>query len=401
VDKHKSPKIFKQPIFSFTALIPARHEDKVIADTIKAINRIDYPNQKKEAIIICRYDDIETIQKVKECLEELDNDQLKLVVYQEGMVNKPHGLNVGLKYAKNKVVVVFDAEDEPHKDIYKVVNTVMFKSNSDVVQSGVQLMNYDSHWFSTLNVLEYFFWFKSALHFFSSMGVIPLGGNSVFFKKTWLQKIRGWDENCLTEDADIGIRLSRAGAKTTIVYDQEHATREETPDTLSSFIKQRTRWNQGFLQVLLKGDWLKLPHLHQKLLAVYILIWPLMQAMMLLFMPIPILMMLKFKLPIVVAIISVIPLYILALQITTVLVALNEFIRDYKLKHSPLVYLRVLYSFIPFYLVLGISAIRGVGRLITSNSAWEKTAHVNAHRQMNTKENLAYYSSVGIEKAES
>jgi hypothetical protein len=39
-----------------------------------------------------------------------------------------------------------------------------------VVQAGVQLMNYTSRWYSTLNVLEYFFWFKSRLHYHAKYG---------------------------------------------------------------------------------------------------------------------------------------------------------------------------------------------------------------------------------------
>ena len=63
------------------------------------------------------------------------------------------------------MVTIFDAEDEPHPDIFNVVNTVMLREEAQVVQCGVQLMNYADRWFSALNVLEYFFWFKSRMHY--------------------------------------------------------------------------------------------------------------------------------------------------------------------------------------------------------------------------------------------
>jgi hypothetical protein len=44
-----------------------------------------------------------------------------------------------------------------------------------VVQGGVQLMNYQSKWYSVLNVLEYFFWFKSRLHYHARLGMTPPG----------------------------------------------------------------------------------------------------------------------------------------------------------------------------------------------------------------------------------
>ena len=40
-----------------------------------------------------------------------------------------------------------------------------------------------------------------------------------------------------------------------VVYDDRYVTREETPPTLDHFIRQRTRWSQGFLQTLMKRAW--------------------------------------------------------------------------------------------------------------------------------------------------
>ena len=50
----------------------------------------------------------------------------------------------------------------------------MLDEGVEVVQCGVQLMNYESNWYSMLNVLEYFFWFKSRLHYHARLGMFPL-----------------------------------------------------------------------------------------------------------------------------------------------------------------------------------------------------------------------------------
>ena len=77
----------------------------------------------------------------------------RLVTFDDPPINKPHGLNVGLREASGDVVTIFDAEDEPHPDILNVVNTVMVREGAEVVQCGVQLMNYDDRWFSALREL--------------------------------------------------------------------------------------------------------------------------------------------------------------------------------------------------------------------------------------------------------
>ncbi len=379
IEQNKSPRIFGRPHLTFTAIIPARHEESVIADTIRAVSRIDYPVDMTEILVVLREDDIETIKTAQEAISMLGRRHARLVVFNGFPINKPHGLNVALQYAQNDVVTVFDAEDEPHKNIYNIVNTVMVRDNTDVVQSGVQLINFHSNWYSSFNVMEYFFWFKSCLQFFAAQNVIPLGGNTVFFRRAWLNMVNGWDETCLTEDADIGLKLSMKGAKIRVVYDAEHAT-QETPPTIQGFIKQRTRWNQGFMQIIKKGEWKKLPTLRQKILALYVLGWPIIQAFLFLALPVSFITSLFVKLPVWVSLFSMLPLYLLVLQMAVAIVGLKEFTKEYNL-HMPFYFpIKLAFSFIPYQLLLGYSSLRAVLHYIQSKTAWEKTAHVNAHR---------------------
>lgn len=383
VEKDKSPKQFYKPQLSFTALLPARHEENVIADTIAAIDKINYPDSMKEIIILCRVDDLKTIEQAYSAMKKLGKATIRLQIFNGTPINKPHALNVGLRSASNDIVVVFDAEDQPHPDIYNVANTVMLRDKMDVLQSGVQLMNFKSKWFSALNCMEYFFWFKSGLHFFAKIGkATPLGGNTVFFKTDYLKKIGGWDEKCLTEDADIGFRLIEAGARVRIIYDEKHATREETPTNVNEFIKQRTRWNQGFLQILAKGSWANLPTFKQQITSLYILLSPLMQSLILLYIPFAIWVALYVKMPVVISLFSFIPFLILGLQISTNIIGLYEFTKAYKLKFPFYMPLVIIFTYFPYQLMLMFSAFRALVRFVVSDNSWEKTLHINAHREL-------------------
>lgn len=375
-----SPDTFLPPQVSFTALVPARHEEDVITHTIATINAIDYPDALKQIIVICRSDDAGTIAVVSKMIEELGNSRISLKIFDGFPINKPHGLNIARTAVTNDVVTIFDAEDEPSADIYNVINTLYQQTDADIIQSGVQLMNHHSNWYSLFNVLEYFFWFKSSLHFFSKVGLTPLGGNTVFFKREWLEAVNGWDQDCLTEDADIGIRLSLAGAKIRVVYDPRHVTKEETPPTLQSFIKQRTRWNQGFIQILFKKQWMELPTFKQRLLALYILAWPFVQSFLIIYTPVALLLALEVKMPVALAIVANFPLYIFGLFLVVYNVGIWEFTRAYKKPYKWYYPIVSLIYFIPFQIVLGVSAFRACYRTIFGDTTWEKTAHTNAHR---------------------
>lgn len=381
----ETPKDTATPKTSFTILLPVRHEVGVLEDTLKALERIEYPKELIEILILCRNDDVKTIDLAKNVITDLGATNMFIKIFNGTPVNKPHSLNIGLSLAKNDMVVIFDAEDEPHSSLFKLVNTIMIKENPDVIQGGVQLVDYNSHWYSLLNVLEYYFWFKSGLYYFSNnCGAAPLAGNTVFFKRDVLIKINGWDENCLAEDADVGVRLSVIGAKIKILYVEKYATKEETPHNVKAFIKQRTRWNQGFLQVLGKGDWLTLPTFKAKSIILYLLIAPFIQTLILFYTPFGIYLagINKFSVP--VTLITYLPFYMVLIQVAVYIFGFYKFITEYRLNFSLVAPVKLVLTYVPYQLLLFFSSFRALGRFLFNINGWEKTLHQNNHRLAET-----------------
>ncbi len=377
---NRAPKVFRPAQLSFTILLPARHEEDVYQATIQKVYNLNYPKELMQIIAICREDDPGTIREARAKIDELDDPNVQLLIFNDKPINKPHGLNLGLKVAHGDIVTIFDAEDEPHPDILNIINTTILNDDVDVVQSGVQLMNHNTKWFCFLNVLEYFFWFKSSMHFFARVGMISLGGNTVFVRRSILEQLGGWDEHCLTEDADLGLHLSLMRARVRILYDDEYVTREETPPSIQQFIKQRTRWNQGFIQVLFKKEWLQLEKLSQRLLALYVLILPELQAVFAILLPVSILMLFLVKFPLWLAMFTFLPLYCFVLALFVDVVGLYEFLKAHKRKwrwHEAII---TMLAFFPYQVILSIAALRAVFRYIQGKTNWEKTVHIGQHR---------------------
>ena len=379
---NRAPTIYRDPMLSFTILLPARHEEDVYRETIQKIYDLKYPKELMQIIAICREDDPGTIAEALAKINDLHDPHVQLLIFNDKPINKPHGLNLALQIAHGDVVTIFDAEDEPHPDILNIINTTMLNEDVDVVQSGVQLMNHNTRWFCFLNVLEYFFWFKSSMHFFARIGMIPLGGNTVFVRRELLEQLGGWDEHCLTEDADLGIRLSLAHARMRIIYDDEYVTREETPHTIAQFIKQRTRWNQGFMQILFKREWTRLEKFSQRLLAFYVLILPELQAFFALMIPVSLTMIFFVKLPLVLAMFTFLPLYCLILTVFIDLAGLREFLKAHKRRWRWREAAITALAFFPYQWILGIGALRAVYRYVRGTSNWEKTTHLGQHRDL-------------------
>jgi glycosyltransferase XagB len=380
----RAPAHFLPPQKSFTVMLPARHEEEVIQTTIDRVVRAQYPLHLLEVVVICSADDTGTIARANEKMEVLRRDgitNLQVAIDSDGPINKPHSLNVGLRRTHHEVVTIFDAEDDIHPGIFNVVNTVMLSEQVSVVQCGVQLMNYQSSWYSALNVLEYFFWFKSRLHYHARHGSIPLGGNTIFFAREALVRLGGWDERNLTEDADIGIRISVLGERVRVVYDDRYVTREETPPTLGHFIRQRTRWSQGFLQTLIKGDWKRLPKPEQRLLAAYTLGFPCVQALLGFYIAVSLFMMFGVHVPDVATLILELPFYLLAAHLIVAMIGLYEFADAHGLKPSWKTPVVMTLGYLPYQGVLAYAALRAGFRQMQGINNWEKTQHVGAHRQ--------------------
>ncbi|HEV3232109.1 MAG TPA: glycosyltransferase [Candidatus Dormibacteraeota bacterium] len=367
------------PRRSFTLLVPARDEAGVIAETLRGMAALRYPRALFEIIVICEAGDELTIAAVRGAIRDLGADLVRLVTFSGPPITKPRGLNAGLRAARGEVVGVFDAEDSPDPDVLDVVNSVMEQEGVRVAQLGVQLMNIGSRWYSALNALEYFFWFRSRLHFFAHRGVVPLGGNTVFFTREVLRACGGWQDRYLTEDAEIGLDLSARGERVRVVYDGARVTREESPPTVAALVRQRTRWSQGFLQIVAAGHWRRLDA-GRAALALYTMLSPLSQATTLLLTPVALACALLVRVPTAVALVTLLPTTIAAFGLAVQMIGLVELAEVHGLRRPWKQVLALPFVWLPYNWVLGYAAARAVVRQVLGATNWEKTPHTGAHR---------------------
>ncbi len=130
----------------------------------------------------------------------------------------------------------------------------------------------------------------------------------------------------------------------------------------------------------MKGDWRRLPTLSQRALALYTLAFPLLQAVMMLYLPVSLLTTFV-KVPELVAMLSLLPLYMLLAQLAISLVGLFEFTSAYGLRPGLWTPLRMILTYLPYQWLLAFAALRAVWREVRGVTTWEKTAHTGAHRR--------------------
>ncbi len=233
----------------YTIFCPLYHEWQVVPQFITAIDKLEYPKNKLQVMLLLEEDDAETINKIQE---------FNLPSYVEVMViphsipkTKPKALNYGLQHAKGDYLVIYDAEDIPEPMQLKKAILAFSKVTSKTLCMQAKLNFYNPHQniLTRIFTAEYSLWFDLVLTGLQSISApIPLGGTSNHFRTRDLHTLKGWDAFNVTEDCDLGMRLVKRGFKTAII---DSITHEEANSDLINWFRQRTRWIKGYIQTYL------------------------------------------------------------------------------------------------------------------------------------------------------
>jgi glycosyltransferase XagB len=414
--EHNDPHRYGEPdapCLPGVILVPMRHEEAVAGQTLERLAQLDHPDYWVVPIID-HPDDPGTAAIAHDKARKHPGRVLVCPYPEETEVhNKPIGLNAAVEMLHELQIPfawvgVADAEDLFHPDLLKLVDYRFRTTGAGIVQCGVQLMNFasDPHtlplpsgplararrwwkahasaWWRVANVLEYFKWFQSRLKLQAAVRVMPLGGNTVFFRREFLEALHRrhgsyWDEKCLTEDCKIGILASVLGFKVDVVYIEELVTREETPATLAGFVRQRVRWMQGFMHVFVERDWLQLPTLSQRVLAVYVLGFQFFQAIAGLLAPVALGLALFHKAPVLLTLLATVPLALGGLTVLLDVVLLAQFGQTFGERVRLRDYAGLVLGAYPFQVVLSVAAVWATARFALGRNDWVKTRHEGVH----------------------
>ncbi|MCJ8323593.1 MAG: glycosyltransferase [Rhizobiales bacterium] len=232
------------PVYSI--LVPLYKEARIIERLTNNLLNLDYPRSKLDIKLLFEHDDAETLAAAKalnlpECFEFL-------VIHESNPKTKPKAMNFALPFVKGEYVTIYDAEDKPQPDqLLKAV--AKFRSSAPEIaclQASLEYENWDENWLSRHFFIEYATQFNRLLPCFESLRLpLPLGGTSNHFETDILREIYGWDAYNVTEDADLGIRLTLSGYRAAVL---DSMTLEEANHRLIPWLQQRTRWLKGWLQ---------------------------------------------------------------------------------------------------------------------------------------------------------
>lgn len=230
----------------YSVLVALFREARILPQLVEGLSALDYPRAKLDIKLILEEVDHETIA----CAQSLDlPPHIEIVIVPDGALRtKPRALNYALQFARGEFLVIYDAEDRPDPLQLRMAVAHFAKAHKDVVCLQAQLTfdNYTQNWLAKQFTIEYASLFGGILPMLDRLRLpIPLGGTSNHFRVKILRKLGGWDAYNVTEDADLGMRIYRAGLRAEVLNSE---TLEEAACQPGNWLRQRTRWLKGWMQ---------------------------------------------------------------------------------------------------------------------------------------------------------
>lgn len=235
------------PVYSI--LIPMYKEAASLPSMLKSMQSMDYPASKLDIKLVLEADDEETLHAAYALKPRYQFDIIRVPAGEPR--TKPKACNYALRFCRGEFVTVFDADDRPEPTQLKKAIMAFRTLPDDVacVQARLNYYNADDNMLTRFFALEYSMLFHVLLNGLEKLGIpIPLGGTSNHIALARLKLLGEWDPYNVTEDADLGTRLSARGFRTAMI---DSVTMEEAPNETGAWIKQRSRWIKGYMQTWL------------------------------------------------------------------------------------------------------------------------------------------------------
>lgn len=234
---------------TISLLVALYGEADIAPRLIRRLSALDYPRDRLDALILVEEEDTPT--RTALAAAALPHWMRVIAVPAGRIRTKPRALNFGLDFTRGDIVGVYDAEDAPDPQQLRTVAAAFAAAPADVAcqQGALDFYNPATNWMSRCFTMEYAVWFRLVLPGMERLGLpLPLGGTTLFLRRSVLCDIGAWDAHNVTEDADLGLRLARRGWRTAIL---PSTTLEEPNCHALSWIRQRSRWTKGYLMTWL------------------------------------------------------------------------------------------------------------------------------------------------------
>ena len=242
IDEHQT--VLKN-IPTLDILVAARDEQNVIARLVERLFDLDYPSEKLKIHII----DDGSVDDTPIILKKLSEKYEKLNIISRSKNaggGKSGALNHALKFTSGEWVFILDADAQLKRDtLLRVINFAQ-KGSWAAVQLRKSVLNTSKNFLTTCQGIEMAMDAYFQVGRLYSAGISELRGNGQLVRKDILLSCGLFNEDTVTDDLDLSVRLILSQSKIGVFWDPP--VMEEAVEDISALFRQRQRWAEGGLQ---------------------------------------------------------------------------------------------------------------------------------------------------------
>jgi|HigsolmetaAR205D_1030408.scaffolds.fasta_scaffold00867_4 exo-beta-1,3-glucanase (GH17 family)/cellulose synthase/poly-beta-1,6-N-acetylglucosamine synthase-like glycosyltransferase len=229
--------------------VPAYNEPpEMLIETLNALARLEYPDY--EVIVVDNNTKDEAVWRpVQTHCEQLGPR------FQFFHVSPLAGFKAGaLNYALARtapdadIVAVIDSDYKVDPHWLKDLVPAFADERTAIVQAPQDYRDGDESLFKRMCYAEYRGFFHIGMVTRNERNAIIQHGTMTLVRKSALERVGGWAEWCITEDAELGLRLFEHGHQAQ--YLPRSYGRGLIPESFLDYKKQRFRWAFGAMQIL-------------------------------------------------------------------------------------------------------------------------------------------------------
>ena len=225
-----------------TIIVPMRNEDRVATTIFDALIASNYPHELLEVIPVDDQSGDDTSTIVYAYSQRYPF--IKPIYNLHGERGKSNALNRAMTLATNEIVLVFDADYTPGKDVIRELVMAFVDPEVGAVMGRVVPRNNGKSLLTRLLALERSGGYQVDQQARYNLDLFPQYGGTVGgFRRSVVFELGGFDAKTLAEDTDLSIRLFINGWR--ILYANHAECYEQVPESWSARFRQLRRWAHG------------------------------------------------------------------------------------------------------------------------------------------------------------
>lgn len=229
--------------------VPAYNEPPdMLVETLDHLARLDYPDF--EVIVIDNNTkDPAVWEPVRDHCEKLgERFRFYHVAPLSGFKAGALNFALGKTHPDAEVVAVIDSDYQVRPEWLAEMVPGFADPEVAIMQAPQDYRDGDENLFKAMCYQEYRGFFHVGMVTRNERNAIIQHGTMTMMRRTVLEEVGAWGEWCITEDAELGLRIFERGYKA--FYVPRSYGKGLIPDTLLDFKKQRFRWAYGAVLIL-------------------------------------------------------------------------------------------------------------------------------------------------------